>query len=146
MIRPLRLAGALALLSAAADAAVPTGSVEVRLEKLRNARGVVHLCLTRKADSFPECARDPDAVTRTVAANAGGTVSFDAVKPGAYALAVFHDENGNKKLDTFLGVPREGFGFSRNPAVHFGPPSFASARFQVDSGIARVTIRLQYLL
>jgi uncharacterized protein (DUF2141 family) len=120
--------------------------VEIRLEGLRSSKGVVQLCLTARAETFPDCARDPQAITRTVRARDVAAISFDTVRPGAYALAVFHDENGNQKLDTFLGVPREGFGFSRNPPVRFGPPRFDRARFEVSAGIARVTIRMQYLL
>lgn len=138
---PIILLAAMALMSAAKPA-----GVEVRIERLRNERGTVHLCLTARPATFPDCARDPAAVTRTVPARSAGEISFGAVAPGAYALAIFHDENGNKKLDTFLGIPREGFGFSRNPAVRFGPPKFAQARFDVADGIARVTIRMQYLL
>jgi uncharacterized protein (DUF2141 family) len=30
------------------------------------------------------------------------------VKPGAYSIAVFHDRNGNGKLDrSFIGLPGE---------------------------------------
>src|SRR3569623_33228 len=116
-------------------AAMPGASVEIHLEKLRNSRGVVHLCLTGNAATFPDCARDPQAITRTVPAASLSDIRIDAVRPGAYALAIFHDENGNTLLDSFFGIPREGFGFSRNPAVRFGPPRFDQARFDVASGI-----------
>jgi uncharacterized protein (DUF2141 family) len=129
-----------------AAAAAPAPGVEVRIEKLRSERGLVHLCLTARPATFPDCAKDGEAITRTVPARGGGPVSFGGLAPGEYALAIFHDENGNKKLDTFLGIPREGFGFSRNPAVRFGAPKFGQARFEVSGGIALVTIRMQYLL
>jgi uncharacterized protein (DUF2141 family) len=124
----------------------PTQTEEVRIEKLRSQRGVVHLCLTARVATFPDCAKDSQAITRTVPARDAGAVSFEGVAPGRYALAIFHDENGNKKLDAFLGIPREGFGFSRNPPVHFGPPRFDQARIEVARGIAPVSIRMQYLL
>jgi uncharacterized protein (DUF2141 family) len=144
MIRILALIAPAAFCLAATTPSA--GGVEVRIEKLRNERGVVHLCLTARPATFPDCASDRQAVTRTVPARNGGAIGFDGVAPGEYALAIFHDENGNKKLDTFLGIPREGFGFSRNPVVRLGPPRFGQARFEVTGGIARVTIRMQYLL
>ena len=143
MNRSLLLLAAAPWLLAAAS---PTQGVEIRIEKLRSLRGVVQICLTGKADTFPDCAKDSRAITRTVPARDAASVSFDGLPPGEYALALFHDENGNKKLDTFLGIPREGYGFSRNPAVHFGPPRFQQARFEVSGGIARLSIRMQYLL
>lgn len=135
----------LALLPLAA-AAAPTGIVEVRIEKLRNLRGEVHLCLTADAKAFPDCKKDPHALVRTLPAAQAGLVRFEGLAPGEYALALFHDENSNKKLDTFLAIPREGFGFSRNPAVRFGAPAFRQASFAVGPGIARLTVRMQYLL
>ena len=144
MNRPLLLLAAVAPFMV--GAAPPPQGVEIRLEKLRSLRGVVQICLTAKADTFPDCAKDKQAITRTVPARNAASMSFDGLAPGGYALAIFHDENGNKKLDTFLGIPREGFGFSRNPAVVFGPPRFQQARFEVSGGIARLSIRMQYLL
>jgi uncharacterized protein (DUF2141 family) len=142
-LRPLLLAPLLALLTAATQ----PGSVEVRVEKLRNAKGMVHLCLTANPTFFPDCEGDPKAVKKSMPAPGGtGTVMLANVSPGAYALSVFHDENGNTKFDTFLKIPKEGFGFSRNPAVRFGAPKFAQVRFEVGAGIARQTVRMQYLL
>ena len=70
----------------------------------------------------------------------------DGLASGAYAVSLFHDENGNGRLDTILGIPREGFGFSRNPPIRFGPPRFDAARFAVTSGEAAQQVRLKYLL
>ena len=43
---------------------------------------------------------------------------------GNYAIAAFHDENGNKKLDrNFAGLPKEKYGFSNNVRGTFSPPA-----------------------
>lgn len=130
-----------------AGAGSGTGEIELRFERLRNTRGSLHLCLMRDGSRFPDCAKDPQAIKRTVpAASAGEAVRFAGVAAGTYAVTVLHDENVNGRLDTVLGIPREGFGFSRNPVVRFGPPSFEAVRFQLDGPITRLTIRMQYLL
>jgi uncharacterized protein (DUF2141 family) len=42
--------------------------------------------------------------------------------PGQYAIILFHDENGNGKLDrNALGVPTEPYGFSNNVRGFLGP-------------------------
>jgi uncharacterized protein (DUF2141 family) len=51
-------------------------------------------------------------------------ITFANVAPGRYAVALFHDENANGRLDKVLMVPKEGFGFSRDAPVRFGPPRF----------------------
>lgn len=63
---------------------------------------------------------------------------------GSYALSVIHDENNNKKLDTMLGIPKEGFGFSNNPRIYFGPPDFEDAMINLESDLA-IKVRLKSL-
>jgi uncharacterized protein (DUF2141 family) len=127
-------------------AAAQSGDLEVRVEKLRSGKGMVHLCLTADPKHFPDCAGDPRARKTSMPAAANKAVTLPGIAPGGYALSIFHDENANTKFDTFLKVPKEGFGFSRNPAVRFGAPKFSQVRFEVGPGITRQTVRMQYLL
>jgi len=63
---------------------------------------------------------------------------------GEYALAVFHDMNGNEELDkSFIGIPTEAFGFSNKSMGTFGPPSFKDTKFQV-SGDTEVSVSLKH--
>ncbi|HET9428092.1 MAG TPA: DUF2141 domain-containing protein [Allosphingosinicella sp.] len=115
------------------------------LQGLRSERGQVHLCLTQNPRHFPNCGTDPQALKRTVPSRQAGSLSLE-VPPGQYALSVIHDENGNGRLDTFLRVPREGFGFSRNPRIRMGPPRFEETRFTVAHGLVAQAIRIRYIL
>lgn len=59
-------------------------------------------------------------------------IVFKNQKPGKYAFKYFHDKNKNEKLDTnWLGIPKEGFGFSNNAEGTFGPPAFEKTIFEV---------------
>ncbi|ALM08275.1 hypothetical protein SB49_11035 [Sediminicola sp. YIK13] len=61
---------------------------------------------------------------------------------GTYALAVFHDKNGNNKLDTnWLGIPKEAIGFSNAKMKMFGPPSFEDCAFNLK-GDAQIHLEL----
>ena len=72
------------------------------------------------------------------------TCEFHEVAPGTYAVALFHDENGNGKLDTnFLGIPNEGVGVSNNKKPRFGPPSWNDAKFNLDRD-ATIQVMLRY--
>ena len=54
--------------------------------------------------------------------------------PGKYAFRYFHDENNNEILDTnWIGIPKEGFGFSNNAMGTFGPPSFEKWIFELET-------------
>ena len=139
------VSGVSAAVLLALPGAVATSDLSVDLTNLRSHKGSVRVCLTADPTNFPACVDDAKAVTRSIPATSS-TLSFDGLVEGGYALAVIHDENGNKKLDTFAGIPREGFGFSRNPPVTFGPPRFSAARFTLTSDADRQQVRMRYLL
>ena len=115
------------------------------VQGLRSARGNFLICVTRSPEHFPDCSHDPDRRHFTVPVTSGA-IALGAMAPGTYAIAIIHDENGNGKLDTFAGIPREGVGFSRNPAIRFGAPSFRSAQFQMLDGAVRQDIKVKYFL
>jgi uncharacterized protein (DUF2141 family) len=69
---------------------------------------------------------------------------FEDVPHGEYAIKIFHDENGNEKLDTnFLGIPKEKFGFSNDALGRFGPPSYEQARFRFEAEEATIEIEMR---
>jgi uncharacterized protein (DUF2141 family) len=142
--RPRLIGGlipAAALLMAASDA----GDVGARVTGLRSSKGEVLACLTARPATFPECDRDPQAKILKVPAAASVDLDFGPVAAGRYAMSLFHDENGNGRLDKRLMIPREGYGFSRNAPVVMGPPSFASAAFEVGAAGHHETIRMRYI-
>jgi uncharacterized protein (DUF2141 family) len=102
-------------------------------------------CLTTRPQNFPNCQDDPAARRMTVPTYLAATLQFDNLPSGTYALALIHDENGNGKLDTMMGIPREGFGFSKNPVIRFGPPSFKSAGVVIVSGRSDESVKIKYL-
>jgi uncharacterized protein (DUF2141 family) len=70
------------------------------------------------------------------------TVLFD-VPYGEYAISVFHDINGNGKLDKNLfGAPKEPYGFSQNFKPTFSQPKFDDCRFVFNETNASITINL----
>ena len=111
---------------------------------LRSAKGQVLACLTAQPRGFPDCTRDP--ASRHLAVPAGVTVllDFGPVPAGRYAVSVVHDENSNGKLDKRLLMPREGYGFSRNAPVRFGPPKFGAAAFEVAGDVTQ-SLRIRYI-
>ncbi len=122
----------------------PLGQLDVSVENLRSAQGLIQVCVTRDARHFPDCEHDPQA--RHLTAPTRATLSFANLPSGTYAVALFHDENSNGKLDTFAGIPKEGVGFSRNPRLAFGPPSFDSAGVAITGAESDEAVRLRYFL
>ena len=123
-----------------------TGTLVVTFEGLRTAKGMIRACLTRDPKLFLKCDKDPAAFKASVAAGPNAHMDFAHVPPGDYVLAVIHDENSNNKVDTFVGIPREGVGFSRNPAMTFGPPKYDAAKFHVGNAPGALSVKLKYFL
>jgi uncharacterized protein (DUF2141 family) len=70
---------------------------------------------------------------------------FEGIPPGTYALVVLHDENMNGKVDTnWIGIPKEGYGFSNDAKASFSAPSFQDASFLYDGQMLEMTINLHY--
>ena len=46
--------------------------------------------------------------------------------------------------DGLFGKPKQGYGFSNNPASTFGPPSFNSAAFEYRGGSLNLPVQLSY--
>jgi uncharacterized protein (DUF2141 family) len=107
---------------------------------------MVRLCLTRNPAHFPDCNNDPAAVRRNVSADRAATIQLSGVPAGSWALSVIHDEDGNGRLNRFMMVPREGFGFSRNPHIRMGPPRFEEVRFEIGREPVEQHVRIRYLL
>ncbi len=134
----------------ASDMSVPiadgVGTLVVEIEGLRNVEGRIALSVFRSAAGFPD---DSGAVfrsaTQELTGDAPPVFRFDGLQYGHYAISILHDENQNGALDTnFLGVPTEGFGFSNDPRIGFGAPSFESCRFSFDGTEVTLSISMKY--
>lgn len=70
------------------------------------------------------------------------TVVFENVAAGTYGILLFHDTNGNKKMDFEPnGMPKEMYGVSNN-VMNFGPPMWSDAKFEVADTPISMEIRM----
>ncbi len=70
------------------------------------------------------------------------TVTFRDVPQGEYAIVLFHDTNGNKRMDFETnGMPLEMYGVSNN-VMSMGPPQWSDAKFEVKDQPLQLEIRL----
>lgn len=116
-------------------------ALEITIENINSDNGNVMVALFNDEKSFT---KNPWKGEKTKAKAGAVTIRFEEVPNGKYAVAVYHDANENGKLDSgFMGIPKEGFGFSNNAMGTFGPPSFEKASIQW-TGTSSYTIRLRY--
>lgn len=124
------------------------GNLEVRVQGLKSASGQVCLTLFSGPRGFPKGGSGSNLKDSrcSVLANGGNVLTFNNLPYGVYAIAAIHDSNGDNRLNqNGLGIPSEGFGFSNNPPLKFGPASFAESEFFVSGTKTIVQIKMQYL-
>lgn len=141
-----RRAGLLALTLAAAAPPVSAADLHIDVSGLRSDRGDLRVALFRTPEDFP---KSEGRFRESIVPARGGRVPvvFADVPPGTYAIAAFHDENGNGSFDRgLLGVPLEGYGFGNDARIGFGPPDFSDAAVTVDGEPVRVRFTIRYWL
>jgi uncharacterized protein (DUF2141 family) len=119
-------------------------TLDITVTGIHSDKGTLYLSLYNNEKGFP---KDPKAAFRLVythIVNGISTFRLDKLPTGTYAVACYHDENGNGKLDAnFFGIPTEGTGSSNNASGFLGPPKFRDAKFPLDRDTA-ITIRIRY--
>jgi uncharacterized protein (DUF2141 family) len=70
-----------------------------------------------------------------------------SLEPGTYGFALLDDENSSGLMEyNFLGIPKEGFGFSDYYHKGLKKPKFDSFKFTIDKGQKKsITIRIRYM-
>ncbi|WGV28796.1 DUF2141 domain-containing protein [Halotia branconii] len=121
------------------------GKLTVEIDGLRNKVGQVCTSIFASSQGFPN---NRDRILQRQCTKINDTslkVTFDNLKAGNYAVAVMHDQNSDLNLNrNDLGMPIEGFGFSRNPEVRTSAPKFSDAAILVAGPNTNIQIQLKY--
>jgi uncharacterized protein (DUF2141 family) len=114
-------------------------TVEVHVTAVAGGKGKVNVAVCDRERFLKQC-----AYTASVPAREGeNVIAVPGVPTGTWAVLVYQDANENGQLDrNFIGIPKENYGFSRNAAGKFGPPSFDEAAIEVGDAPAVANIRL----
>jgi len=108
-------------------------NLRVIVDGFQSDRGFAKIGLCNSSESFQLA--EEKAVISTTTRIAGGKAQyvFRGVPFGNYAVSVYHDENGNGKLDKgAFNKPLELYGFSNNARGVFGRPEYEKAAFVLD--------------
>jgi len=124
----------------------PKGEIKVVISNLRNSKGQLCLSLYNAADGFPDNgSKAYHFACAPIQANKS-EYTFANLPYGMYAIAIFHDENADKILNTnFLGIPKEGVAVSNNAKGFMGPPRFNDAKFQLNQPQQVLNLKMVYL-
>jgi len=140
-----RLAGLAALALLGAEAPTPGAKLTVALAGIRSDQGTIVCELYASRDGYPKDSTKALQLKKVGIQQRTASCVFEGLARGTYAVAAYHDENANGKLDTnFLGIPSEGVAASNDAKGTMGPPSFEKAKFAVSSTDLTITLHLSY--
>jgi uncharacterized protein (DUF2141 family) len=133
----LALCAALLVWVGAATAADLT--IEVR--GVANDKGSVLAAIYDKTETWM---KTTVGTARAAARQGVVTLTLKDLADGEYAASLFHDENGNGKLDrNAFGMPTEPYGFSMDARGKFGPPPFERAKFKLDASNGNIVVNIK---
>ena len=129
-------------------AALPQkGDLTIAVAQLRNQKGQVCVKLYSARRSFPNGNDKAIPLQCVPITETPLTVTFKDIPLGSYAVSLFHDENGDRTINrNGIGIPLEGFGFSRNPVIRAAPPKFEEAMILVAGQNTKIEIQMNYYL
>jgi uncharacterized protein (DUF2141 family) len=133
-----------ASLYASALTAAHAADLTVAVSGVRNASGWVSAGIYNSEMSF---AKASEALVLVRVKATRGSIGFTVhnLPPGQYAVAAYHDENANGRLDFDpTGAPTEGYGVSNDARNPVAPPEFSKAAFELRDQSKSVTINISY--
>jgi uncharacterized protein (DUF2141 family) len=123
-----------------------TAQLEVKITGIRNDTGMLGCQVFSASTGFPNDSDKARAGIYVPIKSGTAACLFTALPTGTYAVAVLHDENNNKVLDTnTFGIPKEGYGVSNNKTYAMSQPKWDESRFNIATGEKKqIAIQLRY--
>jgi len=123
--------------------------LNVKLNYLKSKNGNICVSLFSSEDGFPDDGQKA-SLSKCFSAQElsdGAELMLDVPSTGSFALALFHDENMDRQLNTgAFGIPLEGFAFSNNPKIRFSAPKFAECAVTPADSTQTLSIDMKYFL
>ena len=139
----ISIAAVFCLISTLALADAGKGDLDVVIENVKSGRGIIRVALCSDKEQYY---KDEGLFRAAEITPVKGRTEymFAGIPYGRYAIKVYQDKDEDGKLDTgMFGMPKEPYGFSNNPKVSGGMPSYEKAVFDMAPGNEAVKIRLR---
>lgn len=122
-----------------------TGDITIHIDNIVENKGTLYVGLFDTKQTF----RKIDKVYKYKEISTGekeATVTLENVPFDDYAVVIFQDFNENQEFDkSFIGWPKEPFGFSKNYRVSSKAPDFKEVKFDHENSNTELFIGLQIL-
>ncbi|WP_299392291.1 DUF2141 domain-containing protein [uncultured Gelidibacter sp.] len=101
----------------------------LNITDIESVKGNIVIGVFNTADNFLKDGSAIKTYTYKVDATSKQIIISDLPK-GEYAISMYHDENSDEECNrNFLGIPKEGYGFSNNVKPKFAAPTYNECKF-----------------
>ncbi len=119
-------------------------TLEIKFTGIRTNKGLIAIGINRSPEGWPRQPHMDPNWKKTNVVDGVFIARVEDLPYGTYAVSVLDDANSNLEMDMFLGIPKEGWGFSGNPPFKLSPPKFEQCSFVLDQPFKQITIGLRY--
>lgn len=134
----------LALLSFSSNNAVPVEAV-VNVSDIRSTKGNLIIQIYRDELSYENEQPYKQLIFIKDQIESGSTRVKFSIESGVYGFTLVDDENGNGRIDkNFIGMPKEGFGFSNFFMEKLKKPNFSQFQINVNK-TKNIGIKVKYM-
>lgn len=117
-------------------------SIHVKITNIEEVKGEMYIAIYNESDDFPNDGQWSFRTSKEVS-EAFLEFQVEDLEIGTYAVAIFHDVNGNGEMDeNWMGIPKEPFAFSNNFKPKFSAPKFEDCQFELTAEGANLEIAL----
>ena len=122
--------------------------IDVTVKNIRRPYGKILIGIFKDEEGFDKEIAFKSVHAEKVFISTGVIKVKTQLEPGIYGAALIDDENNNGKFDyNFIGIPKEGFGFSNYYHKGFFKPKLEYFKFEVKpSSPTKLELIIRYLL
>ena len=129
------------------NSVLPAQEIEVTVQGIRSSKGQIVIGVFKDEATYM---REEAFLSRKFAKDSleNGVMKIRfTVEPGVYGLTLLDDENSSGLMEyNFLGIPKEGFGFSDYYHSGFTKPKFDAFRFTIERGQKKnMNVKIRYM-
>ncbi len=121
-----------------------TSILEIKFTGIQNNKGLIAIGINHSPEGWPRQPHMDPNWNKTNIVEGIFIAQVENLAYGTYAVSVLDDENSNLEMDMWLGIPKEGWGFSMNPPFRLSAPNFEECSFVLDKPFKQITIDLRY--
>ena len=120
--------------------------MRIELSNIRNHKGHIYVFIYAYENQYPYNPYKHYKIKKDKVKNGNIAVTISDLQiDGKFAITLIDDENNNQDLDRWLGIPKEGYGFSNNVKPFLSLPDYDDLLCEFEKS-HKLNIKLQYVL